>query len=278
MNLPITSLAIIDAPSNLGLAPLFAGHQPGTRGAPDALRALGLHEALAPQVQRRVEAGPYQPDDHRAVNVRNVHAIASHAVELADAIEVERQSGRFVLVLGGDCSLLMGAMLANARLWHTGLIFVDGHSDFYLPQQSATGGAAGMDLALVTGWGPRALADLGGRGPLVDPHRVSALGNRDFETRMAADLPAIEHALGCYLPLSEVRRLGVQQTMRHALERQPRQVGHPIGLTSPWACRLRYMTLTEIPRAAGALIVDLLGRVLGSDTFYPLNTFTAPAG
>lgn len=108
-------------------------------------------------------------------------------------------------------------MLANARLGDTGLIFVDGHTDFYLPQQSGTGGAAGMDLALATGWGPRALVDLEGRGPLVDPRRVAALANRDFETRVAADLPAIEHALGSYLPLTEVRRLGIQQVMRQSL-------------------------------------------------------------
>jgi arginase len=165
-----------------------------------------------------VEAALYQPDDHRSVNIRNMQTIALHAVQLADAIEEERRAGRFVLVLGGDCSLLVGATLANARLGQAGLIFIDGHTDFYLPEQSGTGGAAGMDLALVTGWGPQALVDLEGRRPLVNPRRVSALGNRDFETRMAADLPAIEHALGCYLPLPEMRRLGALEAMRYALE------------------------------------------------------------
>ncbi|MGB3339492.1 MAG: arginase family protein, partial [Devosia sp.] len=214
----MSSIAIIDAPSNLGLAPLFPGHHPGTRGAPDALRALGLHEALGAQVQRRVEAAPYRPDDHRSINVRNMEAIALHAVQLADAIEEERRAGRFVLVIGGDCSLLLGAMLANARLGQAGLLFIDGHTDFYLPEQSGTGGAAGMDLALVAGWGPEALVDLEGRRPLVDPGRVAALGNRDFEPRTTAGLPAIEQALGCYLPLPEMRRLGMQEAMQSALQ------------------------------------------------------------
>ena len=202
-------LVIVDAPTNLGLAPQYPEHQPGTRKAPDALRLLGLHAALSPDAEIRIEAAAYTPDEDRDPNVRNMAAIAEHALRLADAIEPHLRREDFVLVLGGDCSLLVGAALANARVGPTGLVFIDGHTDFYLPEQSATGGAAGMDLALATGWGPPALTSLDGRRLYIEPSRVAAFGNRDLAVRPAADLPAIGDAVCRYMPLQALRDAGL---------------------------------------------------------------------
>ena len=61
------------------------------------------------------------------------------------------------LVVGGDCTLLLGvfAALPPGR----GLWFVDGHADFYDGETSPTGEAADMDLAILTGHGPAGLID-----------------------------------------------------------------------------------------------------------------------
>lgn len=202
-------LVIIDAPSNLGLMPPAPGVEPGTRHGPDALRDLGLHGALKPVRELRVEPAVYTPDEDRQVNIRNMAAIADHAQHLADAIETCLRNDEFVLVLGGDCSLLVGAMLANARFPGAGLVFIDGHSDFFLPEQSGTGGAAGMDLALATGWGPRELTDLEGRRPYVTPAKVAVLGNRDQLRRAPAPIPEIGDAGFHYQPLDALRRSGM---------------------------------------------------------------------
>jgi arginase len=75
--------------------------------------------------------------------------------------------GEFPLILGGDCSILLGATLALKRRGRFGLLFIDGHADFYQPAANPNGEAASMDLAFVTGYGPSPLTDLEGRGPLV---------------------------------------------------------------------------------------------------------------
>jgi arginase len=90
------------------------------------------------------------------------------------------RAGGFPLLLGGDCSILLGAMLALRRRGPYGLAFVDGHLDFRHPGNSRLLGAvAGEDLAVVTGRGPRLLADLEGRRPLVADADVVALGHHD---------------------------------------------------------------------------------------------------
>jgi arginase len=46
-------------------------------------------------------------------------------------------------VIGGDCSVLLGNMLALRSRGKYGLLFIDGHNDFQTPEQSASKGVAG---------------------------------------------------------------------------------------------------------------------------------------
>ncbi len=181
-------LTIVDAPTNLGLKPPSPGREPGTRHAPDTLRHLGLHDALQPQNVIRVEAAAYAPDEAHAVTIRNIDLITEHAVRLADAVETAIRGGHFALVLGGDCSVLIGSALGLRRIGEMGLLFVDGHTDSYLPHQSSTGGAAGLDLALATGWGPKSLTNIEGLGPYFSVARVASFGNRDEEHRADSEM------------------------------------------------------------------------------------------
>lgn len=77
------------------------------------------------------------------------------------------EEGRFSIVLGGDCSILIDPLLALRRLGPYGLFFLDGHADIYQPDAEPSGEVASMELALVSGRGPRQLADIEGMGPLV---------------------------------------------------------------------------------------------------------------
>ncbi|GAB3814574.1 hypothetical protein GCM10027605_60250 [Micromonospora zhanjiangensis] len=66
---------------------------------------------------------------------------------LADRIGAIIDQGEFPVVLGGDCSILLGSALAMHRLGEAvggriGLVFVDGHSDFRHPGNASYVGAA----------------------------------------------------------------------------------------------------------------------------------------
>jgi arginase len=84
-------------------------------------------------------------------------------------------------VLGGDCSIVLGGLLALRRRDRFGLLFVDGHTDFYQPEANINGEAASSDLALATGRGPEILTMFDGYRPLVRDEDVVVLGFRDGE-------------------------------------------------------------------------------------------------
>lgn len=171
-------LLVLDAPSNLGLMPPAPGREPGVRFAPDALRARGLLPRLRAGDAGRIPAPAYGFDVSPEVQVRNAPGLALYTRQLAGALTPLLDGGAFPLVLGGDCSILPGSMLALAPRGRHGLVFIDGHQDLLTPETSRSKGAAGMDLALTCGLGPPSLTVLDGRSPLVDAADVVMLGDR----------------------------------------------------------------------------------------------------
>ena len=172
-------IALLDAPSNLGLKPPSPGVQPGVRRGPSVLRSFGLRERLGAADGGEVVAPQYGFERDAVTGVRNPGEIADYSAALARAVGEQLDADRFPLVVGGDCSILLGTMLALHRRGRYGLVFLDGHEDLQTPAVSRTGGAAGMDLALAVGIGPRVLTSLGDDGPLVNPVDVAMLGPRD---------------------------------------------------------------------------------------------------
>jgi arginase len=97
-----------------------------------------------------------------------------------------------------------------------GLLFLDGHVDFYQPEASPTGEVADMELALATGRGPALLADLDGLGPLMADADVVALGARDADERHAAGSQDVRATAARVLELADVRALGADGAARAA--------------------------------------------------------------
>ncbi|MFJ8632251.1 arginase family protein [Streptomyces sp. NPDC093568] len=205
-------LAIIEAPSVLGLRPS------GVQELPAALLAAGPLADLDPVRFAVVEPPAYDPTRDAETGVLNPHGIAEYSVRLADAVGPVLDVGRFPVVLGGDCTVLLGNLVALRRRGRPGLLFLDGHTDFYQPSAEPNGEAASMELALATGRGPRLLTDLEGRGPLLRDEDVVALGFRDADESAEAGmqpLPAGLHAID----LAGVRASGAATAARRAVER-----------------------------------------------------------
>jgi arginase len=180
-------IAVLDAPSVLGLRPPAPGRLPGSRRLPAALRGQGLVERLGAADAGRVEPPPYRPEIEPATGARNGAAIAAYSATLADRIGELLGQGRFPLVLGGDCSILLGGMLALRRRGRYGLVSIDGGLDFRHAGNAdpagpvgPLGSVAGEALAVVTGRGAGLLTDLEGHRPLVREGDVVAVGHRDL--------------------------------------------------------------------------------------------------
>ncbi|MGI9017559.1 MAG: arginase family protein [Euzebya sp.] len=144
----MATYAIIEAPSVLGLFPR------GVELLPEALLESGLAGSLGARHAGRVPSPAYDSQRDEATGLLNPRSLRDYSRALADATGVVLDAGDVPVVLGGDCSILLDTMLALRRRGRYGLLFLDGHADFYQPEAEPGGEAASMDLALVTGRGP----------------------------------------------------------------------------------------------------------------------------
>lgn len=174
-------IALVGAPSSIGIRPYDdSGIPRGLDQAPAVLRSFGLVDRADVIDLGDVVPPPYVDVVRAPGTVRNEAALVEYSHALADRVAAARQESDFVLLLGGDCSIVLGALLGAARgLAHIGLAYIDAHSDFNTPAESVTGSAAGMCLGMAVGRGDTPLAWLNGDRPLVRGSDVALIGTRD---------------------------------------------------------------------------------------------------
>jgi arginase len=210
-------IALVAAPTNLGLRPPQPSSVPGCAKAPEALREAGLHSRLveAGAVDAGVVlSGRYVDDaDPAAGRVRNQDALVDHSRRLATRLEHLLAAGHSPLVLGGDCSLLVSAGLALRRRGGYGLVHIDGHTDFRHPGNNAVClSLAGEDLAAAVGQHWPAVANLDGLSPYFSAPDVVHIGCRDDDEHLAET----RQLLGAVIPARQVREDGAEGTARTA--------------------------------------------------------------
>lgn len=211
-------IAIVSAPTNLGLRPPVPGAVPGTSKAPEALREAGLHAVLG--ARGAIDGGVVLPgryvDDPRRGDreVRNQGAIIDHARRLAARLVALRGQGHAPLVLGGDCSLVVAAGLASRATGGAGLVHIDGHTDFRHPGNSASfGSLAGEDLAAAVGMHLPEIADIDGLGPYFDPAATAHIGCREDD----AELVEVTQRIALTVPAGQVVARGAGEAASRVL-------------------------------------------------------------
>jgi arginase len=149
---------------------------------PTAIGCVGEVDVGTPSTVRDPSSGLLAPD-----------FLIAMTAAVRNAVRQTLSGGRFPLVLGGDCSLLLGMMKAvQDERGDAGLLFVDGHEDAWPPRHSTTGEAADSELGLALGQHredlPRALiAQL----PDLAADQVVALGPRDQGELAAHQVPSL---------------------------------------------------------------------------------------
>jgi len=204
---------IIDAPSILGLRPT------GVEYLPEALKAAGLMNRLNADYAGRVSPLPYNSERDKVTLLLNPESIKTFSLQLADRVSSVIRSRRYPIVLGGDCSILIGNLLALRRLGRYGLFFIDGHADFYQPEASLTGEVADMDLAIVSGRGPDVLANIDGLKPLVRDQDIILFGYRDREQAASFGSQDVRNSDIYSFDLTYVKELGIATAASDALKK-----------------------------------------------------------
>jgi arginase len=209
----LLKIAVIEAPSILGLKPTGVEH------LPDSLKSANLLGQLCAEYAGRIESPPYDPIRDNATLLLNPKAIHNYSLRLADAVTSILKKNKFPLVLGGDCSIVLGNLLALRCLGKYGLFFVDGHADFYQPEASPKGEVADMDLAIVSGRGPDILTNINGLKPLVQDRNIVLFGYRDAKEAAGYGSQDVRETDISVLDCAEVRKLGIVNAASKALDK-----------------------------------------------------------
>jgi arginase len=175
------SIAIVGAPSSIGIRPYDSGEARQLDRAPGVLRELGLVKSLGASDLGDVIPLAYRDYVYRPGGVRNETEVISYCRALSERVAAASSDGRFAVVLGGDCSIVLGCLMGarQSARGSVGLAYFDAHADFGTPEESRTGSAASMCLALAVGRGETPLARLAGDEPLAHGKDVVLIGRRD---------------------------------------------------------------------------------------------------
>jgi arginase len=209
------------APWTVIEAPLdSSGTSRGEERAPAALLQAGLLQRVGGDARLEAEARIHASERDPVTGVIGADEIRRASRAIGAAVRDVLTRGRRPLVVGGDCTLLLGVYLGlppGVRLW-----FVDGHADFLDGGSSPTGEAADMDLAILTGHGPTEL--LGTPGPLVDPASVVLLGHRPdhLGPDVASENAGIDATIRAHTA-QEIRERGVESTGQEIAAGEPSQ-------------------------------------------------------
>lgn len=202
-------IQLIAAPSILGLKPTGVDKLPG------ALLAQHLQEKL--HAENELIVVPtlnhcYSKGRDPVTQIINTETQEIFLSSLQRIVESRMDPSQFLLVLGGDCSILIGIMAALKARGTYGLFFLDAHADFYEPEKSATGEAADMELALITGRGPD-LLQTSERPYAIDEHIIH-IGQRDMgETKKFGSRDIHASGIKCF-DLPFIEKNGVDQTLQ----------------------------------------------------------------
>ena len=211
---PVT---LIGAPTDIG-----AGHRGGAM-APEALRVAGIKQALI-YMGLDVEdtgnlTGPINPDTPPAGGYRHLEETRQWCRAVREACTLALSAGSTPVLMGGDHSLAIGSIAAIAdhcakQAVPLSVLWLDAHADFNTPETSPSGNIHGMPVAVISGYGPDALKDIGSSSPFLDPAHITQIGIR------SVDIAEKQMIARSGMDIHDMRRIderGMRQTMEDIL-------------------------------------------------------------
>ncbi len=170
---------IIGVPMDLGQ------NRRGVDMGPSALRYAGL--------QARLERLGYEVTDLGNVSVPNreegladtrekrLQAITTVCQAVYEQGQVAQEDDAITIFLGGDHSMSVGSVKSAMKDKSIGVIWVDAHGDYNIPETSPSGNIHGMPVAILMGEGALPLIDIGGSGAVLKPEQMVQIGIRDLD-------------------------------------------------------------------------------------------------
>ncbi len=199
---------IFEFPTNLGLRKESWDDEPGVKLLPEWFKKHAFHKKI--NAEQIVELNPpkYSTEMDGESGVLNADLVINFAKQQSELVRNHFNGQTFDIVLGGDCSILVGNAMALKRKGNYGLFFLDGHTDYLLPKHSASKQVAAMELAIVTGLGHDKLTNIQNLKPYFEEVHVWCVGNRELDTET---VETIEKSKIKYFDLNRLRKVGAKK-------------------------------------------------------------------
>jgi len=169
-------IQIIGIPTDLGQT------QRGVDMGPSAIRYAGLASRLEQLGYTVKDAGNiHVPIRGSLTKQELLPAIREACATAYEAAKEAVSEGWLPIFLGGDHSIAIGTIGGMADVSPVGVIWVDAHGDFNIPESSKTGNVHGMALAVLTGRGYSELVNIGKLGVKLRPEDVVIIGVRNLD-------------------------------------------------------------------------------------------------
>lgn len=209
-----TTIRIVGAPLDLGQA------RRGVDLGPTALRYAGLKSALLGLGYRVEDRGNIETAERDSLPEEPGLGFLRPVLDACERIyEASREAvadGALPLVLGGDHSIAVGTVGGVSHEHRTGVLWIDAHGDFNMPETSPTGNLHGMPLAALCGYGAPELVDAGRPGAKLRPEDVVLFGVRDLDPGEQA---LIHRAGVTVYTMRQIDERGLAPLANEALER-----------------------------------------------------------
>ncbi|KQW98863.1 arginase family protein [Flavobacterium sp. Root420] len=205
---------IVEFPSNLGLKEPQPGKEPGVKKLPDWLWKHNLHKFISHKDIIRLDPPKYRNVRDHETQILNANSLVEYAREQAYLINNLLTQNKFPFILGGDCSILLGAAIALKQKGNYGLFYLDGHTDFMDISLSETGGVGGMAASIATGNGHEKLTNILNLSPYIKEENLWCVGNREYDDEYENE---IRNSTATYLSLEMLRKQGIENCVNSFL-------------------------------------------------------------
>ena len=210
-----------------------------TECGPQFIKDSGLVNQLRAQGVK-VEWGPILYPTQRCssgslpLDASRLPLILSHCNEVARAVCLAINEGKFPVIFGGDHAVAIGTwsgVTHALEAWgELGLLWMDAHMDAHTPQTTPSGAYHGMPVASLLGHGLSVLSKILSKKSKIDPVHLVLFGVRSFEAGEKAFLEGLGVRI---FYRSEIRERGVGVCLSEALAhvaKAPRGFGVSLDL------------------------------------------------
>lgn len=209
------NIRLIGVPMDLGQ------NRRGVDMGPSAVRYAGLQARLTQLGYEVHDEGnvpvPNPEEEVAEGESRRLRAVVTACQSIFEIGRHCYSADEFPVFLGGDHSISIGTVAAAATEDEPiGLIWVDAHGDFNVPETSPTGNIHGMPVAVLVGHGDERLVNVGYPGPKVHPTHIVQIGIRDLDKM---ERKRINPSGVSVYTMRHLDELGMAAVARQALDR-----------------------------------------------------------